>query len=294
MLDRNELKLFIENHQHLVSRKESLTYPGLWTLKYKNKVFYKNLWGAHPLLKECRGLVVDGDYNVVSYPFTKVFNYKENGTVIPLNEPVRAARKINGFLGVVTRTDRWGKVYSTTGSTDSDFALLAKRHIEPYVDLFEYGLTYMFEIVDPSDPHIIREEPGPYLIGVRYGNGEMMNLNSLQLLGKAYDLPVPKAELIQFGCLLDRMKSDTHEGYVVYGKEVTLKLKTEHYLVAKWLGRMKEGKLRPLLLEDLDTWIDEDFQFVLDELRKDPYTFVDMDEQDRIDYIHYIIERERS
>jgi len=55
----------------------------LKVVKYARKVFYDNLWEVHPLLKECRGLVLDLDNNVVAHPFTKVFNIGENGTGYP-------------------------------------------------------------------------------------------------------------------------------------------------------------------------------------------------------------------
>jgi hypothetical protein len=36
-------------------------------------VFYDNLWNDY--LEECRGTIVDENFNVVSRPFTKIYNY---------------------------------------------------------------------------------------------------------------------------------------------------------------------------------------------------------------------------
>ena len=63
----------------LVTRKYDEA-TGLYVLKYKNSVFFNNLWGVDDRLLECRGTVVDEDYNVISRPFTKVFNSREHGT----------------------------------------------------------------------------------------------------------------------------------------------------------------------------------------------------------------------
>lgn len=295
MIDPRELELLVQNHSGIVSRKASVAYPGLYVLKYKNKVFYKNLWDQHPLLKECRGLVVDSDYNVVSYPFTKIFNYGENGTSIPRDESVLGVRKVNGFLGVVTVTDRFGPVYSTTGSTDSDFAKLVKEHLEPFVRYFEPHVTYMFEIVDPSDPHIIREDMGAYLIGIRGTDGSMMDPKELYKEAPIDPrIRVVSTETGRFSDFVKRMETDRTEGYVIYGEGTTLKLKSNYYLVSKFLARKTEAKLREILIDQKETWIDEDYDFVLSEIRKMPEGFISLSEQDRIDRIHHIIEHERN
>ena len=68
MIDIKKIREFVENNPGLVTRKESIRYPGLFVLKYKRKVFYDNLWT--PELQELRGLVVDEDWNIVVHPFT--------------------------------------------------------------------------------------------------------------------------------------------------------------------------------------------------------------------------------
>ena len=39
-----ELRDFIVNNPKLVTRRESVKYPGLYVIKYKRDVFFKNLW----------------------------------------------------------------------------------------------------------------------------------------------------------------------------------------------------------------------------------------------------------
>ena len=56
---------------------------------------------------------------------------------------------------------------STTGSLDSDFAKMVAAHCVKYENIFhDYpNHTFLFEICDPSDLHIIRENFGKTLIG---------------------------------------------------------------------------------------------------------------------------------
>ena len=119
-------KEWLEANKSLVTMKESKNYPGLFVIKYKNKVFYDNLWT--PELQQCRGLVLDAHYNVVVRPFDKIFNYMENGTTFDRDDVVTYTRKVNGFMGAMTYSEDHGYIYSTTGSLDSDFALLVKKH----------------------------------------------------------------------------------------------------------------------------------------------------------------------
>ena len=59
-------------------------FEGLSVYKYSRKVFFDNLWSLDERLKDCRGIVVDGNNEIISYPFTKVFNYLENNTKVDL------------------------------------------------------------------------------------------------------------------------------------------------------------------------------------------------------------------
>ena len=128
--------------------KQSPRYPDLYVLKYNRKAFFNNLWTEE--LEQCRGLVVDKDFNVVVRPFRKIFNYMENGTTFDRDAMVTYTRKVNGFLGCLTFSEKYGTIYSTTGSLDSDYAEIVKYSLEPFVDDFikdrNYGRTYCFEI----------------------------------------------------------------------------------------------------------------------------------------------------
>ena len=71
-MDKLALKNYIEQNPRLIGMRET-SYPGLYVLKYKKRVFFDNVWNQ--FTEECRGTIVDQDFNVISRPFTKIYNY---------------------------------------------------------------------------------------------------------------------------------------------------------------------------------------------------------------------------
>ena len=162
-MNRESIKRFVEENPKLVKMRASDKYPGLFVLKYSKTVFYDDLWNEY--LEECRGTVVDADFNVVARPFTKIYNYgiEKNAPVIDPNEIVTAFRKINGFMVSVTWYNN-DLLVSTTGSLEGPYVDMARELIN--VDKYRTvcrsnpNLTFMFECVHPNDPHIIEERAG--------------------------------------------------------------------------------------------------------------------------------------
>lgn len=272
----------------LVSEKVFSDYPDLRMYKYKNKVFYKNLWNTDDNLLECRGLVLDLQGNIVSLPFRKVFNYKENGTKIPKNSVVKVVEKKNGFFAAASLYN--GEVLiSTTGSLDSDFTKLAKDKLN--LESVKAGLlgmdeglnmkgTMMFEICHEDDPHIVEEEFGAYLIGFRvHESGLTVPEEILDRLTYACNYEAGEDFLMRphhfyttFKNTLKKIKGCKNEGYMVYkkGSSKCLKLKSPHYLTKKFLMRMGPSKV-DMLFEDtekLKETVDEEFYDVIDYISK--------------------------
>ena len=285
-----DLQAYAEQNPDLVVRRESTRYPGLFVVKYHRRVFYKGLWT--PELCELRGLVVDGDWNIVARPFTKVFNRGENGTDFDRSEIVRAVVKLNGFMAAATQTLDRGLLISTTGSLDSEFVDLAAGHIQ---DLnFQHGYTYLFEICDPSDPHIIPEEQGAYLIGMRdLEMGHMVDEHQLDWEAQRLGVRRPDHFTTTFGRLLDGISECQHEGYMVYSSTGALKLKSPYYLVNKLLARIRETKL--------DTWtnsgyireiVDEEYYPLIDHVAAHRDEFVALDEQGRLEFMKEFLTNE--
>ncbi len=210
---------------------------GLKVLKYKNKVFFKNLWDKDTI--NARGLVLDEDDNIVNYPFTKVFNLGENDTTVDPERMVICPRKVNGFMACATM-HKGDLLISTTGSLDSDFVELAKKYITKVPN---DGISYMFEICDPSDPHVVPEEVGAYLIGGRKKvlNSHLIWEEALDDIAKIYGYKRPE---VWEGKFKDLPLDVKHEGYMVrdYHTEKTLcKIKSKHYLFTKFWMRSKKA-----------------------------------------------------
>lgn len=299
MITKEKLREFVEANPKLVQRKESSRYPGLFVIKYKRNVFWDNLW--NDVLVECRGLVVDADWNIVVLPFTKIFNRGENGTDIDRNADVVAIRKVNGFMAAVTHVRGHGAVVSTTGSLDSDFVTLAEKYITDQVRAVaeaNHGYTFIFEIVDPSDPHIIQEAPGAYLLGGRqlWAEGDYMSSEGvevwLDIVARDMGVLRPEWSNARFSDVVESAKTCQHEGFVVYSKDQALKIKSPYYLTSKFLARKSEDKLLRGLNDTqwFRTVVDEEYYPVIDYLVTIKEEFVALTEQERLAVVQAFIE----
>jgi hypothetical protein len=242
-------------------------FAGLSVLKYAKKVFFNNLWNKDPRLVDCRGMVVDSEDNIVVWPFTKVFNLYENNTNVDRDKIVIAPRKINGFMCAVS-TYKGKPIYSTTGSLDSEFAKMAKEIVEHQKfndEDFEEGRTYLFEVCHKNDPHIIFEEFGAYLIGVRdHESGKMLSEFTLNVIADSMGFFRPEFTIDTFDKVKQESKICKHEGFMIIDHETgeTLcKLKSNHYLSKKAIMRLGQAKVEGMF-ENPDKFkerVDEEF-----------------------------------
>jgi len=266
----------------------SRTVNGKTVYKYTRRVFWESLWNLDPLLLEARGLVLDAAGNILVRPFTKVFNYMENGTTFPRDEEVIVVEKKNGFLGVVSvYTDATGTIrslVSTSGSLDSDFVTLATKYLgAEFLDRIatsEYvDTTYMFEICAPEDPHIIQEDYNVYLIGARSVLDETVYTEQeLDILCDqwsassiaSFHRPQVRKDLTRFSDVVREAKTVKHEGFMVYNKDYTkgLKIKSPYYLGKKFLSRSKKTEMIWTQPDKAKEMLDEEFYFLIDELPK--------------------------
>ena len=271
--------------------KASKRYPELRVLKYARSVFYNNRFDD--ALLEMRGLIIDAHNRIIVRPFKKVFNYSERiakGSRYPIRigdeKLVDAVVKVNGFLGCCTFVSLSdghpskgatfdGKVlYSTTGSLDSAFADMTAAHCAQYETLFRAypNHTFLFEITDAKDVHIIREELGE--------------------IGKQYGIRRPETlKNITFGELKGRLKNVEHEGFMVFdaqNDEMLFKLKSPYYLISKFLGRSNEGNIGRKLDK---RHVDEEFYPLIDHIREHQEAFNAMPELDKIAFIQAFLKQ---
>ena len=283
-----ELRQYVEANPQLVRVRPSEAYPNLSVLKYSKRVFFDGLWNDY--LEECRGLVIDSDWNIVSYPFTKVYNYgvESRAPQLPSGTVVDAYRKVNGFMVAVT----WygdDILVSTTGSLDSPYVALARELIEPNLERYRSvcraydRYTFMFECVHPSDPHIVPEVSGMYLLGLRPKmlGAPLSVSNELAAGFGAYPVEHIRCTIDE---LLVTVRGVQHEGFVFYTEDgVCSKIKSPHYLVSKFVSRnpRTDKLLRPNIKQSLD----EEYYPLIDAIVANITEFTALDEQSRLAWV---------
>ena len=292
-MNKEDLKKYVLENPSLVSMKPA--GDGLFVLKYKKKVFFDGLWNDY--LEECRGTIVDADFNIVQYPFTKIYNYgvEAKAPVLDPSTPVTAYRKVNGFMAAVT----WYNddiLISTTGSTDSDYVQYIRDMIGDNIDYYRFvceensWYTYLFECCHPSDPHIVPEEAGMYLLGCRrkeYGSKVEVGpyINAAAFLMKC---KVPERIDTTVGELLTAIKDCRHEGFVFYTNDgISSKIKSPYYLINKFVARC--GNTDKLMRKDIKKSMDEEYYPLIDKIQQNIEEFTAMDEQARLAWCRKVL-----
>lgn len=294
-MDQLALKKFVEENPSLVSMKPA--GDGIYVLKYKKRVFFEDLWNEY--LEECRGTIVDADFNVVQRPFTKIYNYgvEKNAPVLAPDILVDAYRKVNGFMVAVT----WYKdqlLISTTGSTDSDFVSMAREliDVERYSQVCKewHGTTFMFECVHRNDPHIVPEKEGMYLLGYRekaWDSSTTPDPKILRMFEISFNTIPVEHYRMRVDSLIQEVKHVRHEGYVAYTDDgVSFKIKSPYYLTNKWVARNPRTDKLVDMNKDIKHNIDEEYYGLIDAIRANIVEYTAMDEQARLAWCRNFLE----
>ena len=298
---KDELAKYVVENPKLVSMTPA--GEGIYVLKYKKRVFYDNLWNEY--IAECRGTIVDTDFNVVSRPFTKIYNYgiEKEAPVLADDVEVTAYRKVNGFMIAVTV--RNGELLiSTTGSTDSDYVVMAKEMMETHMPLEDWlmtlgtadnvGTTFLIECVHPNDPHIVVEKPGMQVLGWRENSWESSVQGYGLLMAGVWEdfaknmLNCYSVEytVTTVGELVKLSKTVKHEGFVFYTADgVSAKIKSPYYLTSKWVARNPRTDKLVNLQNDIKHNLDEEYFPLVDAIRANIVAYTAMDEQARLEWV---------
>jgi hypothetical protein len=298
---KDELKNFVLENPKLV--KMNPAGEGIFVLKYSKRVFYDNLWNEY--IAECRGTIVDKDFNVISRPFTKIYNYgiEKEAPVLDDNTQVTAFRKVNGFMAAVT-VHKGELLVSTTGSTANDYVEYAKEMMAKHSPLADWlmvlntadteGMTFMFECVHPSDPHIIPEKPGMYILGYRENSWDSkvghdpFVLTDLAAMLNCFRAESTTTNMIR---LKEMAKTCKHEGYVFYTADgVSAKIKSPYYLTSKWVARNPRTDKLVDMNKDIKHQLDEEYYPLVDAIRANIVEYTAMDEQARLGWVRNYME----
>lgn len=145
-------KDIIENYVNIgnLTKKKHPIFD-IWIYNYTNRCQYLNLWDNITI--NCRGLVLDSNYDIIARPFTKFFNIEEhNGIKLPLlkNEPYTVYEKLDGSLGILfCYNGKW--IITTRGDFESYQANFANSILNSKykhkLGTLDKNLTYLFEII---------------------------------------------------------------------------------------------------------------------------------------------------
>lgn len=291
-MDKEALKEFVEQNDRLVSKKEA--GDGIYVLKYKRRVFYDALWNE--FLEECRGTIIDDNYDIVSYPFTKIYNYgiEDKAPVLSPDTPVTAWRKVNGFMAAIT----WHQgdiLVSTTGSTDSPYVAMIRELIDEdrYRSVCSQypTTTFMFECVHKNDPHIIPEVEGMYLLGYREKSWDSETYyQDLFNLAMKFGCQSPEVYKTTVGELVALSKTVKHEGFVFYTEDgQSAKIKSPYYLIKKFVAR--NPRTDKLMNPQVKQTIDEEYYPLIDHIQAHIVEFTAMDEQARLAWVRDFLDK---
>jgi len=121
---------------------------------YSIECQFKRHWDE--ITSICRGLVLDGEGNIIARPFPKFFNYEEHinlGQEIPEGW-YKVFNKEDGSLGISYPTPAGGLCLTTRGSFESEQAIRGTRMLQEhflYDELDRKNYTYLFEIIYPEN-----------------------------------------------------------------------------------------------------------------------------------------------
>jgi hypothetical protein len=248
---------------------------------------------------------VDKDFNLVTYPFTKIYNYgiEKEAPVLKADTKVTAFRKVNGFMVAMT-VYNGELLVSTTGSTDSPYVEMAKEMMVTHMPMTDWrmtlggadceNMTFMFECVHPNDPHIVPEKAGMYLLGCRENKWHSKVMHDpffLQDFARMLNCFAPESTTTNMAQLQVLAKECKHEGYVFYTDDgVSAKIKSPYYLTSKWVARNPRTDKLVDMNKDIKHNIDEEYYPLIDAIRANIVEYTAMDEQARLEWVRNYME----
>jgi len=220
-----DLKEMVENGLVSVQKHPK---EDLYIYNYTNRVQYESLWNEITL--QTRGLILDGEGNIVCRPFKKFFNLEEHQEDEIPNEAFDVYEKMDGSLGILYWVDNKPFIASR-GSFISEQAARATEILynkyQQTFDLIDKYSTYLFEIIYPENR-----------IVVNYGDTEDLVLLSIinNLTGEERldDIGFPlvkKYDGVKDFRQLREKEEDNKEGFVIRFKNgFRVKMKYAEYV----------------------------------------------------------------
>ena len=311
-MKNNLLEKYLNNENVLISQNNEL-----YTIKYK----HGGVDFSDELLRNCRGLTLDNNGNVITRGFQKFFNYKqleshfrldENDVEIPRFTPeflevyndihidgkLEVYEKLDGtFLTVGVKDNEF--VVATSSSTKTAYSVKAVQWLNSLDNseeikqfIVDNNMSLMFEYTSPDNRIVVAYGTPSYtLIGARRRDFEATNENyqSLQKIAEKLSLKLVDAQYMSLDELIEfQQTNQDSEGFVAvneHGK--LLKFKTNYWYEEKArLGDMFFGD--PLVKKRLrryaEMFVDDEFDDFF--AMRNQFGATDYNEQHKVDTLY--------
>jgi len=288
MLDATLLQEMIEQGYVKITEHPS---ADLKILNYTAAAAYGKIWNN--VTTQCRGLIVDREWNVLARPFRKFFNHGEympNGTI--RDEPFRAplptgeiycTDKMDGSLGILYPLND-GHAIATRGSFTSDQAVHGteiwdSKHGGRFAPNPKW--TYLFEIIYPSNRIVVDYEGDDVLIWIGtidIRTGRSVSFDEACEYGDVTGLLV--TDYLPYETLEEALVAPPRpnaEGIVIHFVEADLRIKlkqADYVRLHRLVTGLSERRIWEALSEGLSTgeWLesvpDEFYAFVTTTIAK--------------------------
>lgn len=200
-MDKELLQEMVENGYVNVQKHPT---EDLYIYNYSKGAQYEEVWNEITI--QCRGLIMDGQGNILARPFKKFFNWEQHdSSEIPASSFV-AYEKMDGCLGILYWDSSGEPWLATRGSFISDQSQVANKILRENPEMLDWarnkadkGRTYCFEIIHPN-----------YRIVVDYGGKKDLVLLGIIDTETGEDVPFPEAHPFTQVKILSGI-SDFHE-----------------------------------------------------------------------------------
>ena len=255
-----------------ISKRKHPVYD-LYILNYTKSCQMNHVWNEATCA--CRGMIVDGDWNIVARPFKKFFNVEElqNKDEIPEGMDFRVFEKKDGSLGILYWDEDCHPHIATRGSFESDQSIVATKYlinnvlsVDDECELRELLLdfkdtddgdklvrvkkTLLFEIVYPEDRHVVNYGNETSLTLLAIIDNETGEEDEPETLSRYFDVIKSYDGIKDWRTVRDLFSGDNAEGFVVkFKNNFRVKLKYESWFR---LNFILNGLSKKAVLESLE------------------------------------------
>lgn len=250
----------------LISKRKHPIHP-IYILNYTAAAQFD--WAWNDVTLNCRGLVIDENYNIIARSFPKFFSYEQLNGTLPTGDFVVEEKLDGSMLLVFKYKDE--VITATRGSFESEQAIKAKEFLPELFDLyFIPDTTYIFEVIYKENRIVVDYDFEGLVLLAEYDTKLDLWDDDLDSDVETFGFRRPK--VYSFNSLDDILKCNESniEGFVLrYSNGQRVKIKTEDY---KRLHRLVTGVSEKTVWEALR---DNKFSELIDNVPDEFYNWVE-------------------